>query len=836
MGPPLYSARVANDNDSDQENQEPIPIPPPLAERLASSPPNYTSREPSPASSVSDLSTVVAEDSHLVDYSEHPDVNQLIRALLTNPNPVTRDAERGLQYFFREYRSLYNEQRELDAIEGNLEDALETVEDALDIIAGSLAGDHVMIVRTATEHAQGAVQRLSRTVRQWRNFLIATFELPDFRRRIAPLAETIDNAAPPPGELPAAAQRARRNNSPRDLISDEWMERFGYVVRIHGFCQTPMLSITDNRAINHILTNYTSFTKPEFIRLDLSKLLCEGLVTAEGEKYRHQRRILNQVFGSAQTRKAASTFFDKALELRDLWISQTTAGQNSTRIDVLHGLNMASLDAVGQAVFSCEFEALKSDHEPNEFASTMAQIFSMPNQKHVLVLMKNLFPALNFIIDPNMKLVNQAVDMMRGIGARLVAEKKARLLLHNAKDGGNSFEDRDFVSVLVKAHIKSDVPGVLRLSEDDVLSQFPTFIIAGHETASDATMWCLLQRLPYWTLTDDTCRDRSRLVVTLGRAHQNPSIYSDPDEPDRHRSRQGGPEPSNTESTPQTYAVDKDAKLVYYGGQQVFWKTDKWLFTEVALSWQQCLAIDPEYRKQYRDISLGDELPEEPAATPEPRRTEPEQHSPVDFTTPRPAQAEIIEESEPESENTTNRTPEEDPEEFEAAPEPVGKTPQEEPIRTEPTNEPEAKMAEERTNEIKLKMPPEFSGKRGEVVEWLQKCSLYLTMNKKTYADDEMKIVFCLMLMNGGTAGTWSRTFIEDVERQAADQNKNLREGENRVEPNYGTWDEFKKQLLDAFDDVDQKASARVLLRNLKQGSKKVEDYIAEFKSIISRC
>ena len=145
-------------------------------------------------------------------------------------------------------------------------------------------------------------------------------------------------------------------------------------------------------------------------------------------------------------------------------------------------------------------------------------------------------------------------------------------------------------------------------------------------------------------------------------------------------------------------------------------------------------------------------------------------------------------------------------------------------------------MAEERTNEIKLKMPPEFSGKRGEVVEWLQKCSLYLTMNKKTYADDEMKIVFCLMLMNGGTAGTWSRTFIEDVERQAADQNKNLREGENRVEPNYGTWDEFKKQLLDAFDDVDQKASARVLLRNLKQGSKKVEDYIAEFKSIISRC
>ncbi|KAI0656511.1 cytochrome P450 [Cubamyces menziesii] len=282
------------------------------------------------------------------------------------------------------------------------------------------------------------------------------------------------------------------NDSPRDLISDEWMEQFGYVVRIHGFCQTLMLLITDNRAINHILTNYTSFTKPEFIRLDLSKLLCEGTVLAQLTSCSLQRRILNQVFGSAQIREAASTFFDKALELRDLWISQTAAGQNSTRIDVLHGLNMASLGAVGQAVFNCDFEALKSDQKSNVFASTMAQVFSMPNQKHVLVLMKYLFPAPNFIIDPNMKLVNRAVDMMRGIGARLVAEKKASLL-RDGESGGNLSEDRDFVSVLVKAHIKSEVPGEQRLSQDDVLSRNDSFIIAGHETTSDATTWCLYE-------------------------------------------------------------------------------------------------------------------------------------------------------------------------------------------------------------------------------------------------------------------------------------------------------------------------------------------------------
>ena len=58
--------------------------------------------------------------------------------------------------------------------------------------------------------------------------------------------------------------------------------------------------------------------------------------------------------------------------------------------------------------------------------------------------------------------------------------------------------------------------------------------------------------------------------------------------------------------------------------------------------------------------------------------------------------------------------------------------------------------------ELKLKMPPEFTGQRGEAIEWLQKCTLYLTMNKKTYNTDEKKIIFCLMLMNEGNAGKWA--------------------------------------------------------------------------------
>ncbi|KAH9894234.1 hypothetical protein C8Q73DRAFT_790796 [Cubamyces lactineus] len=217
--------------DDDQENQQPLPIPPPLARRLSSPPPEYTSRSPSPASSTSDLSTVGVEDSHLVDHSRHPDVNQLLRALLTNPTPVVNATERGLQYFLREYRCLYNEQRELDALEGNLVDAADIAEDALDALHEAFGeeeeqrqvsdydiaerqaralenvGHHAHELRRLARHSLNTTRRLARTTRTWRNFLIQTFELPAFRARMAPLASVINDAAPPPGELPAAARR-----------------------------------------------------------------------------------------------------------------------------------------------------------------------------------------------------------------------------------------------------------------------------------------------------------------------------------------------------------------------------------------------------------------------------------------------------------------------------------------------------------------------------------------------------------------------------------------------------------------------------------------------------
>lgn len=138
-------------------------------------------------------------------------------------------------------------------------------------------------------------------------------------------------------------------------------------------------------------------------------------------------------------------------------------------------------------------------------------------------------------------------------------------------------------------------------------------------------------------------------------------------------------------------------------------------------------------------------------------------------------------------------------------------------------------MAEQVNGErFKLKMPPEFSGERGESKGWLQKCTLYFLFNRTQFDLDEKKVIFALMLMTGGTAGPWASDYITQAQAQANAENGN--------QPSYGTWASFQNSIKESFEDVDDAASARVLLRNLAQGKKPIDEYIIDFKNIISRC
>ncbi|KAH9973189.1 cytochrome P450 [Lactifluus volemus] len=107
-----------------------------------------------------------------------------------------------------------------------------------------------------------------------------------------------------------------------------------------------------------------------------------------------------------------------------------------------------------------------------------------------------LFPILRSIPTPRYRASERAFEEIRLVGSRLIEERKAAVLAERSASGSSVVEKQDvqgsdLLSLLVKSAIAADIPESMRLSDSAILSQVPTFLLAGHETTSSAVSWTL---------------------------------------------------------------------------------------------------------------------------------------------------------------------------------------------------------------------------------------------------------------------------------------------------------------------------------------------------------
>ncbi|PCH34313.1 cytochrome P450 [Wolfiporia cocos MD-104 SS10] len=281
------------------------------------------------------------------------------------------------------------------------------------------------------------------------------------------------------------------------IIQEGWVEKYGKTIKFKGWFSRDTLFTMDTKAINYILTHSSDYPKPEASRFNLSQFLGNGVLVVEGEQHRKQRRIINPAFGPAQIRELTGIFVDKSLQLRDVWKNEVLAHGDSARIDVVKGLSKMTLDVIGLAGFNYSFDALNVHGKPNELNEVFRTIFGTAGKRgSVFGMLKFIFPPLRLIPTERSKRVTKAQRDMRRIGMQLIAEKKADVMRASAQkkkidNGLDGLQNRDLLTLLIKANMATDLPEDHRLSDEDVLAQVPTFLVAGHETTSTATTWCL---------------------------------------------------------------------------------------------------------------------------------------------------------------------------------------------------------------------------------------------------------------------------------------------------------------------------------------------------------
>lgn len=180
--------------------------------------------------------------------------------------------------------------------------------------------------------------------------------------------------------------------------------------------------------------------------------------------------------------------------MRETLKRQLEESPSLTSINIIPLISRCTLDIIGLAGFNYDFNTTcpNPNERPNELAAAFNQSYRTDAGFAMVQLLLGWIPPLRWVMFDSATLASmRAQKSMRSIGSRLVREKKRQLgfdtgekvPMDDADDGVSLFTKKgtgkDLLSLLIKANMNPDVPASQRMTDEEVMHQIPTFMVAG---------------------------------------------------------------------------------------------------------------------------------------------------------------------------------------------------------------------------------------------------------------------------------------------------------------------------------------------------------------------
>ena len=135
------------------------------------------------------------------------------------------------------------------------------------------------------------------------------------------------------------------------------MPSYYYAVLVQPLCQWDQRLFTlDPVSLAHVLKHSTIYEKPWQSRALISGLIGVGMLAAEGQVHKRQRRVGTPAFSIQNMRALVPVAFKKGVELRNRWMSlikqahaKEGMGDVGAKLDVCHWVSRATFDVIGLA-------------------------------------------------------------------------------------------------------------------------------------------------------------------------------------------------------------------------------------------------------------------------------------------------------------------------------------------------------------------------------------------------------------------------------------------------------------------------------------------------------
>ncbi|KAH8815210.1 cytochrome P450 monooxygenase-like protein [Xylogone sp. PMI_703] len=290
-------------------------------------------------------------------------------------------------------------------------------------------------------------------------------------------------------------QYARISAEPTGVPMTDWVNSIPNdgVIRYLGLFNSERVLVTSPKAMSEVLTTRSyEFIKPAQVQRGLSRILGVGVLLAEGDEHKTQRKNLMPAFAFRHIKDLYPVFWELSREAvramtndigtenketasEDVEKSAAATSNEQAIFEAGSWASRATLDIIGVAGMGQKFGAIHDPHTPlNE---TYRKVFKPSRQAQVLALL-NLFLPSWFVRNLPAKRngeVEEAAAVIKSTCRQLIREKKAKLEKHQ-------LTDVDILSVALESG---------GFTEENLVDQMMTFLAAGHETTASSMIWAV---------------------------------------------------------------------------------------------------------------------------------------------------------------------------------------------------------------------------------------------------------------------------------------------------------------------------------------------------------
>ncbi|XP_032631177.1 cholesterol 24-hydroxylase [Chelonoidis abingdonii] len=267
------------------------------------------------------------------------------------------------------------------------------------------------------------------------------------------------------GHLPTIWRMLKKNELVLNLFI-QWAEEYGPIIRFNAFHRVSLMVLSPEGVKEFLMIPQYPKDRITYSKLCAifgMRFLGNDLVTdLNHDHWYKQRRIMDPAFSRTYLIGLMETFNEKAEELMKK-LEEKADGK--TELDIMSMMSRVTLDVIAKVAFGLELNTLHDHQTPFPHAVSMV----MKGMNEIRVPLVQYMPGKQKLI----KEIQESVRLLRRVGKKCIEHR--REAIQNEEE-----VPRDILTQILKGDAAQEKTG----DDENILDNFVTFFVAGHETTS----------------------------------------------------------------------------------------------------------------------------------------------------------------------------------------------------------------------------------------------------------------------------------------------------------------------------------------------------------------